>query len=308
MVVMHNLLNRQIDRYLGGVDNIPENLKEFLAAVDDVYTKSDTDYRMLERALDLSMEELVKKNAELKRYAAELKESNYDLRDFVSIASHDLKEPLRKVMIFGSLLNDSGEVRGNQGKDYLARMIKATARMQSLIDDLLQFSQVSLRSRQVESLCLELLVSEVVADLETRINQTCGKVIVDARVDNAPVEIRADKVQMYHLFQNLISNALKFHKENESPVVTVRGRPLDSDWVEIRVEDNGIGFDEKYLSRIFKPFEQLHGKGRFEGSGMGLSICKKIVARHGGQISAISAPQKGATFTVTIPQNPLHDH
>jgi signal transduction histidine kinase len=139
-------------------------------------------------------------------------------------------------------------------------------------------------------------VDDVLLDLETRIIMSGGKV----HAGPLPV-IHADYLQMRQLFQNLIANALKFHRENIPPVVGITSAPAAQGFWTITVEDNGIGFDPKYLDRIFKPFERLHGRGEYEGSGMGLAICKKIVTRHGGSISAASEPQKGARFIVSLP-------
>ena len=236
----------------------------------------------------------------LQLYAARLEASNRDLEDFAYIASHDLQEPLRKIQAFGDRLKVKySEALGQTGCDYLMRMFDAAARMQTLINDLLSFSRVTTKAQPFAPVDLDKVLREVLSDLEIRIEQTHG------RVEAGPLGmIDADALQMRLLFQNLIGNGLKFHKENEPPVIRVRSRSLNGDAparLEITVADNGIGFDQKYADRIFGIFQRLHGRGQYEGSGVGLAICKKIVERHGGVIVTESKPGEGATFSVTVP-------
>lgn len=239
-----------------------------------------------------------KAEEELKLFAAELQRSNQELQDFASIASHDLKEPLRKVIMFGDRLkSDYAKVLDTKAKDYLERMEKATQRMQQFIDDLLQYSKVSLKARPFEPTDLGEVISETLCNLEARLVKSRGRV----EVQEMPV-IEADPFQMRQLFMNLISNALKFRKNDEDPIVSISCRPGNNGFLEVAVKDNGIGFDNKFIDRIFKPFERLHGRSAYEGSGMGLAICRKIVARHGGTLTAESAPQEGATFIITVPK------
>jgi len=238
-----------------------------------------------------------KTEEQLAQYAAELKRSNQDLEDFASIASHDLQEPLRKVMAFGSrILENCSAVLDERGRDYLDRMMQATERMQRFIDDLLKYSRISTKANPFESVDLNETVMEVVSDLEIRIKQSGG------RVEVAPLpRVTADPLQMRQLFQNLIGNALKFYRPGVPPVVQVKSEEGASGWCRFSVEDNGIGFKEEYLDRIFKPFERLNPRSQYEGSGMGLAICKKIVLRHGGDISAHSVPDRGTQFYFTLP-------
>jgi signal transduction histidine kinase len=227
---------------------------------------------------------------------AELERSNQALQDFAFIASHDMQEPLRKVKSFGCRLVDKcGPSLGDEGKDYLNRMLGAAERMQNLLDALLSFSRVSSRAEPFKEVNLEELMEDVISDLEARIEETGGLV----EVGDLPT-IEADESQMHQLLQNLIGNALKYHKENEAPVVKVHGR-VEQGTCQVIIEDNGIGFDEMYLDRIFKPLQRLHGRGIYEGTGMGLAICRRIVKRHGGSITAKSKPGEGSTFVVILP-------
>jgi PAS domain S-box-containing protein len=258
----------------------------------------------------------------LKRQAADLTRSNRELQDFAYVASHDLQEPLRKIQAFGDRLGTKySATLGEEGRDYLARMQNAAGRMSTMINDLLAYSRVTTKGQPFVPVDLGEVVREVIADLEIRIEETGGRVELGA----LPT-VDADPLQMRQLLQNLIGNALKFHQEGVPPVVKVYqtsppapllpgeggaapppspGEPAlnvsKEGWgVGIIVEDNGIGFDEKYLDRIFTPFQRLHARGEYEGSGIGLAICRKIAERHGGTITARSAPGRGATFIVTL--------
>lgn len=247
---------------------------------------------------------VAERTAQLEAYAERLAASNRELQDFAHVASHDLQEPLRKVLAFGERLKTKyGDVLDERGLDYLGRMEAATLRMQGLIEDLLSLSRVTTRANPFEPVDLGEATREVLADLEARVEETGGRV----EVGELPT-IEADRAQVRQLLQNLIGNALKFHEEAKPPVVKVYGRLENRgagggarNICRLVVEDNGIGFDEQYLGRIFAPFERLHGRKAYEGSGMGLAICRKVVERHGGEITAKSVPGEGSTFVVTLP-------
>ena len=244
--------------------------------------------------LELRVEE---RTAELKSYMSKLRESNQALEDFAFIASHDLQEPLRKVSTFGNMLrqkyNDSLEQTGN---DYLNRMLDAAQRMQSLLKGLLEYSKVTTKADPFVEVELAEIVGEVLCDLEIKIKRTGAEV----RVLELPV-VKADPTQMRQLFQNLIANALKFHKEDDKPAIEVSSAVAEGK-LRIMVKDNGIGFEEKHLERIFAPFERLHGRSsQYEGTGMGLAICRRIVQRHGGSITAKSTLGQETTFIITLP-------
>ncbi|MBN1850144.1 MAG: PAS domain S-box protein [Deltaproteobacteria bacterium] len=246
---------------------------------------------------------------QLDMYLKRLEESNKELQEFAFVTSHDLHEPLRKIQTFGTqLLDKHAENLDRQGLDYLTRMVNASTRMRTLIDALLNYSRLSTREMPYESVSLMEVMNVVLSNLETRIKET------DALIDvgELPV-IEADRQQMIQLLQNLIGNALKFSKEDVPPIIKVYSKhikpkkaqrrkhdtPRES-W-EVYVEDNGIGFDEKYVSRIFQPFQRLHGRSEYDGVGMGLAICRKIIERHQGMIKAKSARGKGSVFVITLP-------
>jgi light-regulated signal transduction histidine kinase (bacteriophytochrome) len=235
-------------------------------------------------------------NAALEQRAKELGRSNEELEQFASIASHDLKEPLRKVQTLTELLNVKEADRlSDEGRDYLSRTSAAGERMQQLIDDLLKFSRVATQGQPFQQVDLRDIVDRVVSDLEAQIERTGASV----EVDELPT-VAADPLQMRQLFQNLISNALKFHRQDVPPEVRISGQTRGR-FAEIEVSDNGIGFEAKYEAKIFRVFERLHGRGAYPGTGIGLALCRKIVDRHGGTISAESVPDQGSTFTVTLP-------
>jgi PAS domain S-box-containing protein len=233
---------------------------------------------------------------EMREFTRRLQQSNRELEDFAYVASHDLQEPLRKIQAFGDRLAAKyGEALTGDGRDYLERMQSAARRMQTLINDLLVFSRVTTQAQPFERVDLEEVARGVVHDLEVRIHQAEGEVVVGALP-----EVDADPLQMRQLLQNLVGNALKFHRPGVPARVELLGASHDGT-AEIVVRDNGIGFDEKYADRIFTMFERLHGRGVYDGTGIGLAICRKIAHRHGGDVSARSKPGEGSTFTVTLP-------
>jgi len=254
-----------------------------------------TERKRAEEALRRSRDEL---EVRVRERTAELERRNRELQDFVFIASHDLQEPLRKIQLLGDLLAQrSGETLNGCERDLLKRIVNASQRMRSLIQSLLAYSLLSGKERAMEETDLSSTVDEAMSILETSILEK------NARVEIEPLpRILVDPVQTVQLFQNLIANGLKFHREGEPPHIRIYARAVPGAW-ELCVEDNGIGFEEKYLDKIFVPFQRLHHGSRYAGVGMGLAICRKIVERHGGSISARSTPGKGTTFIVTLPKN-----
>jgi len=261
--------------------------------------------REAEAAARVLEEEMAQRRAaeeELRTLTVQLCTSNRELQDFATVASHDLQEPLRKIQTFGDRLRvKCMDALSVEGRDYLARMQGAAGRMSSLINDLLTFSRVTTKAQPPAPVDLSALVRDVVGDLEARIEHECGRV----EVGELPT-VEADAMQMRQLFQNLIANGLKFHAAGRPPEVRVSAGPAEAladgrEAVQVSVADNGIGFDEKYLDRIFAVFQRLHGRGEYEGTGIGLAVCRKIVERHGGAITARSTVGEGSTFLITLP-------
>jgi len=276
---------------------------------------SKEDLNLMENVGDIVAPALIRAfvEEELARRVDELARSNAELEQFAYVASHDLQEPLRKIQAFGDRLNTKCRTDLSEtGVEYLDRMLSSVGRMRGLINDLLEFSRCTDRARPFQPVNLNNLLKEVIADLEITIQKAGGEVIVE----NLPA-LRADPVQMARLFQNLISNSMKFRRNDAPPVVRIHSRPPENEPAEIRrqieengffrifVEDNGIGFDDKYAPRIFEIFQRLHGRAQYEGSGMGLAICRKIMERHNGHITGRGNPGQGATFILLFPDKLL---
>jgi PAS domain S-box-containing protein len=242
--------------------------------------------------------ELLEARQELEVYARKLEQSNRELEDFASVASHDLQEPLRKIQAFGGRLSARfADALGSDGREYLTRMESAAARLQTLIEGLLTVSRVTTEAEPFDAVELGEIAREVVSDLETQLEDTGGRVVVR----ELPI-VEADRLQMRQLLQNLIGNALKFHKPDEPPMVTVYEQRSENGSASIAVSDNGVGFEGRYADRIFTAFERLHGRAEYDGTGIGLALCRKIVQRHGGTIEARSVPGVGSTFAFTLPR------
>lgn len=251
----------------------------------------------------------VRKQAEeaLKLFTAKLEQSNRELQDFAFVASHDLQEPLRKIQAFGDLLHyEYGAYLPEPAQEYLHRIQNAAARMKTLINDLLAFSRVTTKAQAFVSVNLNEIIQDILIDLETHIQQVAAQI----EVGHLPT-IDADPLQMRQLFQNLLSNSLKFHHADRIPHIKLHAEILalqssldknaETRVCQIMIQDNGIGFDEKYLHKIFTIFQRLHYRDEYEGTGIGLAICRKITDRHGGSITASSIVGEGATFIVTLP-------
>lgn len=244
---------------------------------------------------------------ELRMFAAQLEQSNRELQEFAGVASHDLQEPLRKIQAFaGRLRAKLSDSLSEEGTDYLDRMERAAARMQGLINDLVVFSRVTFKGQPFTTVNLNDLIQEVVGELQLQIRSHSAEI----EVGNLPT-IEADRIQMKQLLFHLVDNALKFHKPDVPPVIRIfakdhqSGRAAAGRMMHLSIQDNGLGFDEKYLDRIFAVFERLHGRSEYDGTGIGLAVCKKIVERHAGSITARSTPGEGTTFLVVLPYRQL---
>jgi signal transduction histidine kinase len=244
-------------------------------------------------------EQRMKVEQELKVANEFLESTNRELENFASIASHDLQEPLRKIVTFGDLLTSRIPETDERSKEYLNRMQNTALRMRSLVEDLLQYTRVETKIRPFEVTDLNKVVQTIMEDLAVRLEESKGVV----HINNLPT-IEADPIQMYQLFLNLIGNALKFYREGVPPVVNLNSIKMENGFWGISVEDNGIGVEDEYVDKIFKPFERLHGQGAYEGTGIGLTICNKIVFRHGGKISVKKQSTRGVTFHIILPEKP----
>ncbi len=274
-----------------------------LTVVRDVTDEVERKHRLEEyaRGVELANTSCADLQHELEASNELLRQRNKELEQFAFVASHDLQEPLRKIVAFGDRLKVKYAPQLDaQGRDYIERMQSAGMRMQALIDDLLAYSRLTTRAQPFERVDLGRVVKNVLSDMEVALERSYGS------VDVAPLPIvDADPVQMRQVFQNLIGNALKYAREGVPPAIRVYSvlatGPGDHEMASVYVQDNGIGFDEQYLDRIFTVFERLHPHDAYEGTGIGLAICEKIVRRHGGTITARSKPGHGSTFVFTVP-------
>lgn len=236
--------------------------------------------------------------AELQRANQALSESNRDLEEFAYVASHDLQEPLRKIQAFGERLQS--RLDGHEDEralDYLERMQSASGRMQVLIADLLSFSRVTTTGRELTPVSLADVVDSVLRDLEVAVSDSNAKI----HIGSLPT-VDGDRPQLQQLLQNLLGNALKFRSPDRDLEIWIEAVIIGSRWL-ISIRDTGIGFDQEYAEKIFMVFQRLHGRSTYEGTGVGLAICRKIVERHGGTIRAQGSPGQGATFLIDLPRS-----
>ncbi len=256
--------------------------KEAESALQKLY--EELEYRVKERT------------AELAKTTHELKRSNTELEQFAYVASHDLQEPIYVIQGFVDTIQEQYATVLNEDMSFLLQRIQVAAqRMRNLVEGLLEFSRVGTRAKPFEVVDLNQVIHEILMELELRIKENNAKIEV-SKLPN----VQADRIQMRQLLQNLIGNALKFRRKEISPEIKIDSNSNDQ-MVEIYVRDNGIGFEKDYAEKIFIPFQRLHTRSEYEGSGIGLAICEKIVARHGGKIFAESTENQGSTFTIQLP-------
>lgn len=254
---------------------------------------------------DILEQRVIERTAKLLEANKDLEASNHDLQQFASVASHDLKEPLRKIQVFSNIIKEQIAGDNTTAGGYLHKVILSAERMSRLINDLLNYSRLS-EANHFEKVDLNKVVTEIASDLELLISEKKATV----KVENLP-EIDAVPGLIRQLFQNLITNALKFCKADIAPIISIRSearKPVGSSdagdhkaEVNIIVQDNGIGFDDKYVDKIFTLFQRLNSRDKFEGTGIGLAIAKKIVEKHRGKITAKSKENEGASFILTLP-------
>ena len=260
-------------------------------------SKAHTVLELRNRELTVALDIIEEAHAAQHDLSERLARSNAELVQFAYVASHDLKEPLRKIQAFGDRLTSKfHDVLGDAGNDYIDRMHKASSRMEALIDGLLSYSRVTTKAEPFVPVDLGAVLVQVLDDLETRVKET-GAVLEVGKLPS----IEADPLQMHQLLQNLVANALKYTKPRVAPVIRVSA-VVDNGQCSISVKDNGIGFEQQYAQRIFGVFQRLHGRGSaYDGTGIGLSVCQRIVERHAGSISACGNPGEGAEFTFVLP-------
>ncbi len=255
----------------------------------------------------LELEERTITESMLRQRTEELRRSNRDLEQFASLAAHDLQEPLHSILVFSDLLRvRHGTALTEQGQGFLGRVTKAAGRMQQLIEGLLIYSRIDAPALTAVSLALPLVVQEIIADFGAMIHELQA----DIHVGELPV-ISGDVLHIRQLLQNLIGNALKFHKPGIAPVIRITsqmiqdrrhtGQGKPSRLCQIEIQDHGIGIPSEHLDKIFSMFKRLHRKDEYDGTGIGLAVCQRIVDQCGGSLSVRSTVGEGSVFTVTLP-------
>ena len=230
-------------------------------------------------------------------FITELKRAQAALEQFAFHAAHDMQEPLRKISAFGERLQKFEKSLPEKGKLYLDRMLDATNRMSTLIEDLLKYARVQRGAQEFEEVDLREVIEDILDLYEDRL-ATCG---AEVTVDASLGKVKGDRTQLRQLFQNLISNAIKFRKKGVPLRIIIQSRHLDLNTLEISVQDNGIGFEEKYKEKIFQVFQRLHGRSEYTGTGIGLAVCARIAESHGGSLDVRSNPGEGSVFLVSLP-------
>jgi signal transduction histidine kinase len=284
---------------MGGVDYIkkpinPDLLRTKVSVFVELYRKN--------HQLRQQEQHLTQLNQQLMENLHQLRSTNEELERFAYAASHDLQEPLRKIMLFSERLLSRNAQLDTEGQGYVDKITRAAARMQVLIKNILDFSRSAVDSDAFEETDLHALIEGLLSDLEVSVEQKQATIVIEPlpTLKIIPTQIR-------QLFQNLIINALKFSREDEAPHIRIYAAATEDEtgaaFYQIYVQDNGIGFEQRYADKIFTLFSRLHSYDQFEGTGIGLSICKKIAEKHSGNISAFSEPGKGATFVVGLPQD-----
>jgi light-regulated signal transduction histidine kinase (bacteriophytochrome) len=236
----------------------------------------------------------------LTQHAQELARINAELEDFTHSVSHDLKEPLRGIEAFaGFLAEDYGDKLDEQGQRYVGVLRDSAVRMKDLIDDLLQLSRIGRTAIEY----VEMPIGAMVEDIGLELSYTLQEKNVDLRINTGLPTVACDRVRIREVFTNLISNAVKYN-DKPQPVIEI-ACAQDNGFYTFSVKDNGIGIEEQYHDKIFRIFQRLHRREEYEGTGVGLTICKKVVEAHGGTIWVESQPGEGTTFLFTIPKSPV---
>lgn len=254
-----------------------------------------------------TQQQLLQNNLQLEEINRALEISNHDLQQFASIASHDLQEPLRKIQIFSSLMKENESSLSADSRKYLQKIIDSSARMKTLIIEILNYSKLSADDHVIECVDLNEIINELLEDFELIIADKQAQL----KIGELPC-IDANKGQIRQVFQNIISNSLKFSRVQVSPVIQISSKRIGKKsfsseetqtgpYCLISIQDNGIGFDEKYVQNIFSLFERLNSKDKYEGTGIGLAIAKKIIEKHNGLITATGKEGEGAVFQIILP-------
>jgi light-regulated signal transduction histidine kinase (bacteriophytochrome) len=261
--------------------------------------KSDDEIGVLIDSFNKMLNQIQKRDSDLEAMIDKLERSNHELNHFAYIASHDLREPLRKISAFGEILAESLENKlGEDDQESLYYLIDGADRMQQMIEALLTYSRVSTKNLDFKVVDLNIILEELMSfELSVKIEETKAVILVPESLHS----IMADPTQIRQLLQNLIGNSLKYQKKGNTPEIIISTRLIDNSFVRVEVRDNGIGIKEKDFKKLFTMFKRLNTKDKYEGTGIGLAACKKIVERHHGNIGVSSTYGQGSTFWFTVP-------
>ncbi len=297
---LNKLLLRQIKRKYGALENIPEEILPLLETVSKTYDQYERDGQLLERAMDLSSQELTEANAQLSSQTEELKRSNGDLKRFALVVSHDLKEPLRTINSFVQLLlRKDKDNLSKEGTEYANFILESVDRMAALLDGLMRYSVIGKNKVEFQAVPLNKTLESVQKNLHFKLSENQGTITYN----NLP-RINGNPEQIAQLFQNLIDNSLKF-KNCLPPIIDIQSQPYhyNPDYYQITVIDNGIGIKEEFQDKIFEIFKRLHStQDQYEGSGVGLAVCKRIVEQHNGKIWVNTNYKDGFSVSFTLPK------
>ena len=287
LIIERKTREETLEKYRNHLEELVDKRTVQLAQTNDELRKEIVERKLIER--------------ELQAYTKELEQTNRELRDFAYISSHDLQEPLRKIQTFSDRLQYKYDtLLDEQGRNYLTRMQTAATHSQNLIADLLTYSRVSSTETKVEEIDLNLIANDLLKTIAAKVETTKATIIIG----QLPT-IKANKAQIEQLFHHLIDNALKFQPQGQAPyieITAIKSTEIGDNFCRLAFIDNGIGFKEKYLDRIFTVFQRLHKNQSYEGTGIGLAICRRIVELHNGRIWATSKPNEGSTFYIELPK------
>jgi len=267
--------------------------------------KEVAERKKAENLLKVTNQKLVTSNNSLTETRNKMEKANQELKDFVYIASHDLREPLRKISSFGSLLKDSLEGKlSKENQENMKFMIDGAERMNKMIEGLLMYSRVGTKEAPLEEVNLNEVIEQLrQVELSALLEENSATIEVPGQLP----KVWANSVQISQLLQNLIANGIKYQSQGANPRIVITTGSTPEGQIRINVKDNGIGIEEKYCSDVFKMFRRLHSRREYDGTGIGLSICKRIVEKHNGQIGVESEPGKGSTFWFTLPDRKVSE-
>ncbi len=298
MSTYNKLLLRQIKRKYGDLANIPPEMHELLNTISKTYDQHNRDQKLIERAMELSSQELTETNERLFHQADELERSNAELKQFAVIAAHDLKEPLRTIASFVQLIiRKEKEKLSSESEEYAGYVVQSVNRMADLLDGLLDYSVVG-RQNIRKNLCIKNIVNDVKHNLFLKLKENNASVTI---LNPLPC-IYGNSSMILQLFLNLIDNSIKFKKDNP-PDIRISSSLYNQHYYQFTLNDNGIGIKKEYAKKIFLIFERLHNSDSpYKGTGVGLAVCKKIVESHNGKMWVNTNYTDGFSISFTLPK------